>query len=456
MGIKIASRLFTRYPGLLILTILFTGCFQTKQTVWINPEGSGKMAIDALMPVMTLFEKETTVDSMKKQMQKDVKSLIGESSGVDAWSGVSYELTDEGKVHFKGTAYFPDISKVKIKNITQGNISFLPDGKGGRVLLVKEEVKNRPDAAPKKLTEEEIREKIKTEKIKFQQAKPMLSAFLADFKTEALFFLPGKVVSSVNLKPRSGGAYGFSIEGKQIIDTLTALASDDNWWRQQVASSVNILKDGPFGEDMNEKLLGEKGPIKAVVAAPMAPLFDYNSEVNAAEKETVQLKNKLGISSGETASVMKKDTGTDAGTMWKPDLKGVSIPDVNAHGTINGQKFQCEKAVLQGNILHLRQGKDFFADLELVIFFFLEENETLEKKTFEVAANKNFGNPHIHMKWKSKDEDFSPKTEIFMNGYSMRIEFGAGTEGILPGKIYLCLPDEEKSAVAGKFEAEIK
>ena len=153
---------------------------------------------------------------------------------------------------------------------------------------------------------------------------------------------------------------------------------------------------------------------------------------------------------------MKKDTGTDAGTMWKQDLKGVSIPDVNAHGTINGQKFQCEKAVLQGNILHLRQGKDFFADLELVIFFFLEENETLEKKTFEVAANKNFGNPHIHMKWKSKDEDFSPKTEIFMNGYSMRIEFGAGTEGILPGKIYLCLPDEEKSAVAGKFEAEIK
>ena len=38
----------------------------------------------------------------------------------------------------------------------------------------------------------------------------------------------------------------------------------------------------------------------------------------------------------------------------------------------------------------------------------------------------------------------------------MRLEFGPKTDGRLPGKIYICLPDEEKSVVVGKFEAEVK
>ncbi len=462
MKIKIAiSRFCIRYGILLFLLVLCTGCFQTKQTVWLNPDGSGKMEIDAFLPVITLFEQEPTTDSLKKQMQKDVKGLISESSGIDAWSGVSYEMTEGGQNHFKGTAYFRNISEVRVKNITQGNISFLPDEKGSLILLVKEEPKKKADVASRALTEEEILEKIKTEKIKFRQAKPMLASFLADFKTEVIFHLPGKVVSSVNLKEYSGGAFGFALEGRQIIDALNVLASDDNWWRRQVSSSANIMQDSLLGEeDMNEKLLGEKGPIKAVVSVPTTPLFDYSSEFAYAKKESDELKKKLDIDVSQPAdsskkTIARKDAETTGETMWKPDLADAEIPAENLHGIIRGRKFQCEKAVLENNILHLRQGKEFFADLEIIIFFFLKENETIENRIFDIASDKKFGNPHVHMKWKDENEDM-PKTEIFMKGYSMRIEFGANNEGRLPGKIYLCLPDEGKSAVAGKFEAEVK
>jgi hypothetical protein len=47
-------------------------------------------------------------------------------------------------------------------------------------------------------------------------------------------------------------------------------------------------------------------------------------------------------------------------------------------------------------------------------------------------------------------------TESFTNGYAMKLEFGVVSSNQLPGKIYLCLPDEMKSCVAGTFNAEIR
>ena len=43
-----------------------------------------------------------------------------------------------------------------------------------------------------------------------------------------------------------------------------------------------------------------------------------------------------------------------------------------------------------------------------------------------------------------------------MKDYSLVLEFGEPTKKGLPGKIYLCLPDEEKSFVAGTFVATKK
>jgi len=38
----------------------------------------------------------------------------------------------------------------------------------------------------------------------------------------------------------------------------------------------------------------------------------------------------------------------------------------------------------------------------------------------------------------------------------MKLVFGQAASGRQPGKIYICLPDKEKSVVAGAFEAEIR
>ncbi len=151
----------------------------------------------------------------------------------------------------------------------------------------------------------------------------------------------------------------------------------------------------------------------------------------------------------------QEKTSSVDGTGWRRDLSGVEIPSRPAAGRIHGDPVTIEKAVLENGILTLRDGKDFFPDHALVIFFFLKKGEALENRIFEYSAESGFGRPHIHMKWKPEGKDI-PETEILMKDYAMSIRFGKRHDDEIPGKIYICLPDEMKSFVAGEFSAHVK
>ena len=53
----------------------------------------------------------------------------------------------------------------------------------------------------------------------------------------------------------------------------------------------------------------------------------------------------------------------------------------------------------------------------------------------------------------SKDAGGVVQKENYDAGYALRLEFGALANNRLPGKIYLCTPDVEKSYVLGSFNA---
>ena len=130
-------------------------------------------------------------------------------------------------------------------------------------------------------------------------------------------------------------------------------------------------------------------------------------------------------------------------------------PVGSAVGKIHGVDFDVEQAAIANGILTLRQGSDFFPDYAVLVFLFLKEGETAEGRTFNITKEQGFGSPHIHMKWKQKGQN-TPKTEIFMKDYTMRLQFGKREDNVLPGKISLSLPDKEQSFVSGSFFAEIK
>jgi tetratricopeptide (TPR) repeat protein len=241
--------------------------------------------------------------------------------------------------------------------------------------------------------------------------------------------------AAIRLKPQSADAYcnrGAAYFEQGRLDLA----------RQDYGEALKIDADDAdvyFNRAAVYQAMGEKP--KALADLQKAALLGH-------EKARQQLNMPQG---GETQSAiaMKKPS---AG--WTMELNQARIPDGMAAGRICGNDFTVEKAKVENGILSLRQGQDFFPDREFMIFLFPEQGEALEGKTYRVAKDQGHGSPHVHMKWKPTNKDV-PDAEIFMKEYTMLLEFGKQKNGVLPGKIYLSIPDESKSFVAGAFKADV-
>ena len=136
------------------------------------------------------------------------------------------------------------------------------------------------------------------------------------------------------------------------------------------------------------------------------------------------------------------------------DISAQPIPDKPAAGKVCGKEFKVEAATLMNDILELRQGSGFFADVEFKIFLFGQESG-FDGKKITVKPSQDFGKPHIHLGRMVAGKNL-PESKTFLNEYTMILEFGNTKNGKIPGKIHLRLPDEAGSFVVGTFEAKVK
>jgi hypothetical protein len=144
--------------------------------------------------------------------------------------------------------------------------------------------------------------------------------------------------------------------------------------------------------------------------------------------------------------------------VWTTDLTKMTPPNTPAGGQLLGGEFKVESAKYDSfvSVLELRQGKDFFPEASVKIFLFLKQGESPEGKTFEVAAEKfpKQGTPHVHIGRIPPGEKL-PKGTSFVGDYAMKLEFGKAQDGKVPARIYICMPDEKKSVVAGTFMVDL-
>ena len=148
------------------------------------------------------------------------------------------------------------------------------------------------------------------------------------------------------------------------------------------------------------------------------------------------------------------DTTPDS-SGWTLDLKDVSLPDTPVAGRVHGLPFKVERVQVEAAALNFRQGSGFFPDREFSIVLFEPDPAKLSGRTI-VVPNEAVGfiTPHILMKWKEAGKELPEMTSA--DQYSMRLEFGELKGGKLPGRIYLCVLDREKSFIRGKFEVAIR
>lgn len=138
---------------------------------------------------------------------------------------------------------------------------------------------------------------------------------------------------------------------------------------------------------------------------------------------------------------------------WTLSTTGAPIPEAPAAGRIHGAGFFHEQATLKGGTLTLWQGQSWPPDLGLSVSLFARKSADLSGKTIDVAAQRSPPLPRVLVRW--RDRQRRAHTQAFKAGYSLRLEFGRAEDGKVPGKLYLCLPDESQTFVAGEFEARI-
>ena len=140
--------------------------------------------------------------------------------------------------------------------------------------------------------------------------------------------------------------------------------------------------------------------------------------------------------------------------VWTLDVDSAKIPAGKANGTISGSPFVIDRAYLQkmptGYALTVRQGTGFQADREVLISLPLKPSENLDARTWKIGTSTTNTNPRVTKRWMAGGRQH---TKVYTNGYALTLEFGRSTIDGLPARIFVALPDEEKTVVGGSFEA---
>ena len=138
---------------------------------------------------------------------------------------------------------------------------------------------------------------------------------------------------------------------------------------------------------------------------------------------------------------------------WTLDLEKAAIPAGKVNGTISGTNFLAETALCTDQVLRLSQGAPASPDREILVYLRLNRGESPTGRTWTVSQDMRGRTvPQVVKRWKNNPK-YAPLSKTFGSGYAMKLSLGEVTNGVLPGKIFVALPDPEQSVVAGAFTA---
>jgi len=162
-----------------------------------------------------------------------------------------------------------------------------------------------------------------------------------------------------------------------------------------------------------------------------------------ATNSTVPVSAQLQTGTNQTEEAPPSNaSGNGTGTGWTMDVANATIPDNPVSGQIHDANFQLKRAIFRNGNL-----KFISADgQESVLIHNL--GGSLENKSLEFQTASGADAPNIEIAWQDDGEN---KTETFQDGYAMELKFDEAKGRRIPGKIYLCLPDDSKSYIAGSF-----
>jgi hypothetical protein len=165
---------------------------------------------------------------------------------------------------------------------------------------------------------------------------------------------------------------------------------------------------------------------------------------------------------GASGTAMTEDPGglPVQRSAWSLDAATAEIPAGRIAGTISKLDFVAEDAwLVTGSsrpVLMFSQGDSIAdPDLALLVYLRLNPGESVENRTWLIAPEQKSDVPQVIKRWKAGAPARSQQ-RTFTGGYAMKLELGKIADRVMPGKIYVALPDPEQSVVSGHFQALIR
>jgi hypothetical protein len=254
------------------------------------------------------------------------------------------------------------------------------------------------------------------------------------------------------MEPRNVKVESVLVNGDKA--ELILRASDSGQFPDALSKGIDGIARGVAGS------LGDKSSAdKTMRSTTVGKVTMYKEDGNWMVGEESWSTKVTNLTPAQEAKRNAAEAVKKGLSAWCGPAATMAFPQKPATGRLKGQPFVVEGADLSNGILTLRQGRDFFADRQVVIFIFhLDgklDGQQIAVRDGEPVAGK--GTCHVHMGYKVPGKDV-PATQIFMpsDGYGIKLAFGQSKNGMLPGYIVLRLPDKEQSFVQGYFYAKVK
>lgn len=142
---------------------------------------------------------------------------------------------------------------------------------------------------------------------------------------------------------------------------------------------------------------------------------------------------------------------------WTLEAESVKISPGKVNGTISGTNFVADTARLDRTptswVLNVRQGTGVTPDRGVLVYIRMPATEIPTNRTFSVAPTDKAGViSQVTKLWKPNPR-YAAQQKNFFTGYGLKLEFGGQAEdGSINGKVFLALPDPEKTVVGGSFK----
>lgn len=316
---------------------LAAGCFEGKADITLNPDGTGKIVGEITFQpsgpwaVRSTSDPDLQLDDPETRMKEIVLKILKSSRGIDAWKDVSFKRLPDDRIQFKGTAYFEDISKVKIHpDDAKSRAAFGPEGDKVLMLILHRPKDNDAQRTSRRgYTAKSLAARMKSMRLSYREAKGPISLRLASMKLDLRFHVPG-FPDDVKGLEQAGRTLTFSTTGPQLLRHMDSLMTNNAYLRQMVMTGQS-LSGRMLGKALSNKVFSQRGKVWARMTGHFRPRINYETEVEAAKAQEKEMLINLGLEEKRTSrSSSKRTTGSSKNTSKKttPTKDGKKPPSL--------------------------------------------------------------------------------------------------------------------------------